>query len=68
VAFRLRLHSGFGRGRFTAALVAVALIPVAADLDALGALAIAAAICAGLIAYEALRFAAPRAAVRGRTE
>jgi low temperature requirement protein LtrA len=64
VAFRLRLGSGFGRGRFGAALAALALIPVATQVDALGALAIAAAVAAGLIAYEALRFAEPRAQVR----
>jgi low temperature requirement protein LtrA len=64
VAFRLRLHSGFGRGRFVAALVALALIPVATQVDALGALAMAAAVAAALIAYEVLRFAEPRAQVR----
>ena len=68
VAFRLRLHSGLGRGRLIAAAIALALIPVAAEVDALGALAMAAAVSAGLIAYEVIRFAEPRAAVRGRAE
>ena len=65
VAFRLRLHSGLGRGRLTAALVSLALIPVAAQVeDALGALAIAAAVSAALIAYEVIRFAEGRATLR----
>jgi hypothetical protein len=61
---RLRLHSGLGRGRLVAAVVALALIPVATQLDALGALAIAAALAGALIAYEVTRFAQPRAQVR----
>jgi low temperature requirement protein LtrA len=64
VGFRLRLHSGLGRGRLTAALVSLALIPLALEVDALGALAIAAAVAAALIAYEAIRFAGARARVR----
>jgi low temperature requirement protein LtrA len=64
VAFRLRLHSGLGRGRLTAAVVSLALIPLAMEVDALGALAIAAAVSAALIAYEVIRFAEPRARIR----
>ena len=64
VAFRLRLHSGLGRGRLTAAVVLLALIPVARELDALAALAIAAAVSAALIAYEVIRFSDARARVR----
>jgi low temperature requirement protein LtrA len=65
VAFRLRLHSGLGVGRLTAAVVALALVGVAAEVeDALGALAIAAAVSSALIAYEAIRFAEPRARLR----
>ena len=67
VAFRLRLHSGLGRGFLAAAVVSLALIPVATQVeDALGALAIAAAVSTALIAYEAIRFAGARAAVRAR--
>jgi low temperature requirement protein LtrA len=67
VAFRLRLHSGLGRGRLTAAVVSLVLIPVALQVeDALGALAIAAAVSAALIAYEVIRFAGARAALRAR--
>jgi low temperature requirement protein LtrA len=69
VAFRLRLHSGLGRGRLTAAVVSLALIPVAVQVeDALGALAIAAAVSAALVAYEVIRFAEPRARVRARVD
>jgi low temperature requirement protein LtrA len=64
VAFRLRLHSGLGRGRLTATVVSVALIPLAVEVDALGALAIAAAVSSALIAYEVIRFAEPRARLR----
>ena len=65
VAFRMRLHSGLGRGRLTAAAVSLALIPVALEVeDALGALAIAAGVCAALIAYEVIRYAEGRATLR----
>jgi low temperature requirement protein LtrA len=64
VAFRLRLEGGLGRGRFTAAVVALALIAPATQVDALAALAMAAALSAALIAYEVTRFAGARAQVR----
>jgi low temperature requirement protein LtrA len=64
VAFRLRLRSGLGRGRLTAAVVSLALIPLAMEIDALGALAIATAVSCALIAYEVIRFAEPRARLR----
>jgi low temperature requirement protein LtrA len=65
VAFRLRLHSGLSRGRLTVAVVSLALVPLALEVeDAMGALAIAAAVSAGLIAYEVARFAEERATVR----
>jgi low temperature requirement protein LtrA len=69
VAFRLRLRSGLGRGRLTAAVVALALIPLAVEFDnALAALAIGAAVPATLIAYEVIRFAEARATVRAGAE
>jgi low temperature requirement protein LtrA len=64
VAFRLRLHSGLGRGRLVTALLALAMIPIATQVDALGALASAAALTVALITYEVLRYAEPRAQVR----
>jgi low temperature requirement protein LtrA len=69
VAFRLRLRSGLGRGRLTAAAVSTALIPVALAVeDALGTLAIAAAVSSALIAYEVTRFAEERATIRAGAE
>ncbi len=64
VAFRLRLHGGVGRGRLTAAVVSLALVPLATKVDALGALAIAAGLSSALIAYEVSRFAEARGRVR----
>ena len=64
VAFRLRLHTGLGRGSLTAALVSVSLIPLAVEVDALVAVAIAAIVSAALIAYEVNRFAEARRRVR----
>ena len=63
-AFRLRLHSGLGRGRVTVVVVSLALIPLAIELDALGTLAIGATVSVALIAYEVIRYAEPRAKVR----
>jgi hypothetical protein len=45
----------------------LALIPLAVEVDALGALAIAAAVSAALVAYEVIRFAEPRVRVRAGT-
>jgi low temperature requirement protein LtrA len=64
IAFRLRLHRGLGRGRLVAASISLALIPLALQLDALATLAMAAAVTSGLIAYEVIRFADPRARLR----
>jgi low temperature requirement protein LtrA len=64
VGFRLRLRSGLGRGRLAAAVVTLALIPLATEVDALAALALAATVSCALIAYEVIRFAEARAQVR----
>jgi low temperature requirement protein LtrA len=64
IAFRLRNIGSLNRQRLTAALASLALIPLAVEVDALVALAIAAAIAAGLVAYEALRFAEARRRMR----
>lgn len=68
VGFRLRLTRSLGRGRLTALLLSLALIPIASEVDALAALALAAAVSCGLIAYEAIRFAEARAQVRATGE
>src|ERR671914_190360 len=65
VALRLRTGGGWGHGRPTAAVALLLLIPVAATVPALAALALVAAVCAGLIAYEALRYRYARSWIRG---
>ena len=64
VGFRLRNMGTVSRRRVVAAIVCLALIPVATEVDALAALAMTTAIAAGVIAYEAIRFAEDRAALR----
>ena len=61
---RLRNMGTINRQRLVAALLALALIPLALEVDALITLAIAAALTAGLVAYEALRFAEARHRMR----
>ncbi|HYP48115.1 MAG TPA: low temperature requirement protein A [Thermoleophilaceae bacterium] len=64
VGFRLRNVHSLNKQRLAAALISVALIPLATEIPALGALALAAAVTSGLIAYEAIRFAEDRRRVR----
>ena len=64
VLLRLRIGGGFGRGRPVATVVLLALIPVATAVPGLVALAIVAAVCVALIAYEALRHRESRAWIR----
>ena len=64
VAVRLRTGGGWGHGRPTATVALVALIPVATIAPALVALALAAAVCALLIAYEAIRYSYARTWIR----
>ena len=52
VALRLRIGGGWGHGRPVATIVLLALIPVATVVPALVALALAAAVCATLIAVR----------------
>ncbi|MFL5797758.1 MAG: low temperature requirement protein A [Actinomycetota bacterium] len=66
VALRLRIGGGLGRGRPIASVVLLALFPVAREVPALAALGIVAAVCASLIAYEALRYPKARAWIRSR--
>ena len=65
IAIRLRTSGGWGHGRPVATLVLLALIPVATVIPSLIALALAAATCALLIAYEAIRYRGARAWIRG---
>jgi low temperature requirement protein LtrA len=64
VAVRLRTGGGWGHGRPIATVVLLALVPVATMVPALAALALAAAVCATLIAYEALRYPYARSWIR----
>ena len=64
IGFRLRNMGTLNRQRLVAALFSVALIPVVVEVDALVALAVAAALTSMLAAYEALRFAESRRRVR----
>ena len=60
VAFRLRNMGTLSPRRFVVAGLSLAVIPVAVTAPALVALALLAVLWAGLIAYEALRFAEAR--------
>jgi low temperature requirement protein LtrA len=66
VASRLRIGGGWGHGRPIASIVLIALIPVARVLPAVAALGLAAVVCTGLIAYEALRYPYARHWIRDR--
>jgi low temperature requirement protein LtrA len=64
IAFRLRNVRSLSVQRLVTAGVLLALIPVAMAVDALVALAIVAAVCAALIAFEAIHLSDARARVR----
>jgi low temperature requirement protein LtrA len=64
VAFRLRNMHTWSVRRVVCAGILIALIPFAVELPALVTLALVAAISAGLIAYEAIRYADARERLR----
>ena len=64
VAFRLRNIGTVNKQRVVVAILAAALIYPATELNALATVAILAALVAGLIAYEAMRFAEARRRIR----
>ena len=64
IAFRLRNVRSLNRQRLVAAIVCVALVPLATEVEALASLAAVVAVAATLIAYEAIRFREARARVR----
>jgi low temperature requirement protein LtrA len=66
VAMRLRIGGGLGHGRPVATILLLALLPVAMLVPAVVSLGLAAAVCAALIAYEALRYRYARAWIRSR--
>ena len=66
VAERLRIGGGLGHGRPIATVLLLALLPLATVVPALVSLGLVAAVCAALIAYEALRYREGRAWIRSR--
>jgi low temperature requirement protein LtrA len=66
VALRLRFGGGLGHGRPVATVLLLGALPVAPQVPAIVALALVAAICVGLIAYEALRYRSGRLWIRSR--
>jgi low temperature requirement protein LtrA len=64
VAFRLRNVHSLNAQRLGAAIVFVGLIPVATAIPALASLAVVAAICVGLMAYEFFHFHEARERLR----
>jgi len=66
VALRLRIGGGLGHGRPVATILLLGVFPLAREVPALAALGLVAAVCAALIAYEALRYPHARAWIRSR--
>jgi len=64
VAFHYRVAHTFKRMRIATAVLVILLAPAAAQLPALGALAVVTAVMVGLIAAESIRFAEDRERIR----
>jgi low temperature requirement protein LtrA len=64
IGFRLRNIGSLNRQRLVGAIVCLALIPVATEVDALVALAQATAVACAVIAYEATHYREARARLR----
>jgi low temperature requirement protein LtrA len=64
LGFRLRNVGTLNRPRLVAALACLPLIPLGTEIDALVALALAAAVTSAVIAYETVRYAEARRRVR----
>ena len=64
ILFRLRNVGSLNRQRLVVTVALLALIPLGVELAALVTLALVTALCVGLIAYEAIRFADARDRVR----
>jgi low temperature requirement protein LtrA len=64
LAFRLRNVGTLNRPRLLASVACLALIPLAKEVDAIVALALAASLTSAVIAYEAIRYAEARRRVR----
>jgi low temperature requirement protein LtrA len=66
VALRLRIGGSLGHGRPVATVLLIGLIPLSMAVPALSALGLVTAVCAALIAYEAIRYREGRAWIRSR--
>ena len=64
IGFRLRNVGTVNRQRLVAALLCLLLIPLATEVDAIVALGAVTAIAAGVVAFEAIRYADSRRRVR----
>jgi low temperature requirement protein LtrA len=64
LGFRLRNVRTLNRPRLVAAVACVCLIPLSTEVDAIWALALAAALTSAVIAYETIRYAEARRRVR----
>ena len=64
VAFKYRSLGTFSTQRFIAALVLLAVIPIAHEVDALVTVALVGVVLWGLIAFEAVHYAEARDQVR----
>ena len=64
VAFRLRNIGTLNKQRVVVAAIAALLILPATEIDALATMALLAALTAGLITYEAIRFSEARRRIR----
>src|SRR5215213_9135888 len=67
VGFRLRNVGTLNRPRLLALVVCLALIPLGTEVDAIVALALAAAVTSAVIAFESIRYAEARARIRHET-
>ena len=68
ILFRLRNVRSLNRQRLVVVILLLALIPLALELPALATLAVVAALCVALIAFEAIRYAEARDRVRHPVE
>ena len=64
LGFRLRNVRSLNRPRLVAAVACLCLIPLSTEVDAIWALALAAAVTSAVIAYETIRWAEARTRVR----
>jgi low temperature requirement protein LtrA len=65
VISRYRISGTIGHGRPVAFVALLAILPLAVEVPAIGALAIVTAVFVALITYEALRYRESRARIRG---